>query len=84
MEYVDATFTQRKGPSGTEVHLGILGAVKPSLYFGGEDISPGSTHFDAIILLLLLTSFCLFSSTSLPFQNLQVQLSRQRWVIPCW
>ncbi|XP_073912246.1 ferroxidase HEPHL1-like isoform X3 [Castor canadensis] len=27
MEYVDATFTQRKGPSGTEVHLGILGPV---------------------------------------------------------
>ncbi|XP_073936840.1 ferroxidase HEPHL1 isoform X3 [Castor canadensis] len=27
VEYVDATFTRRKRPSGTEVHLGILGPV---------------------------------------------------------
>lgn len=33
IEYVDATFTQRKTLSEAEAHLGILGRVKPSGMF---------------------------------------------------
>lgn len=33
VEYIDATFTQRKRLSEAEAHLGILGRVKTSVMF---------------------------------------------------
>lgn len=75
VEYVDATFTQRKRLSEAEAHLGILGRVKPTNRFclgKGRRFSRACTsawHDSSFLahIHVSVTSFILFSLLFLMF-----------------